>query len=427
MSPAAAVVPGRAASLAAADPGALVGLPPPAQVALLALAWSGAVGLVGLLALHVLPRRSVRTDLAGVTAVAVASLVAGLAGAARAMFLSEHDLAVVAQIAVVVTPIALGVAAIAGRTVVRDVAGLRTRAASLTASDDGPAGRVTPGRRPRLAELAEIDGDLVRTHARLVQGRAQRDVLERSRRELVAWVSHDLRTPLAGIRAMAEALEDGVAADPGAYLRRIVAEVDRVGLLVDDLFELSRIQAGSLTLVRSATDLAELAHSAVDVAVPAARRRRVRVELSPTYRASPVLADPVTISRALSNLVANAVHYSPDGGRVLVDVSTRDQQVVVGVEDSCGGIPAEDAARLFEPGWRANRSRTPAADVGGGLGLAIARGLARANGGDVAVVPQHGAGCRFELVLPALAVRGRPAAPPVVAPPPSPPSLLPRG
>lgn len=400
MSPAASVVPLRSATLTAADTSALVGLPPPAQVALLALAWSGAVGVAGLLVLHVLPRRSVRTDLAGVTAVAVASLVAGLAGAARAMFLSEHDLAVVAQIAVVVTPIALAVAAVAGRTVVRDVARLRSRAASLTAPDDATSGRLASGPRPRLAELAEIDDELVDTHARLVRGRAQRDALERSRRELVAWVSHDLRTPLAGIRAMAEALEDGVAADPRTYLRRIVTEADRVGLLVNDLFELSRIQAGALTLVPTTTDLAELAHSAVDVVAPAARRRQVLVRLAPPHHASPVLTDPVTIARALSNLVANAVHYSPDGGRVVVDVSARGRQVVVGVEDSCGGIPAEETARLFEPGWRANRSRTPGADVGGGLGLAIARGLARANGGDVVVTPQHGPGCRFELVLP---------------------------
>lgn len=398
--------------------GAAVGtwLPAPVQVALLALVWSGSVGLAGLLVLRFLPRRSVRTDLAAVVTVAVASLVAGLAGAARAMFLSEHDLTVVAQIAVVVTPIALGVAVVAGRTVVRDVRRLRLRAASLTAADASSATDALPAalptapptvppnavlRRPRLAELAAIDDDLVETAGRLLEDGRARDALERSRRELVAWVSHDLRTPLAAIRATAEAIEDGVAADPQAYLRRMLQEVDRLGVLVDDLFELSRIQAGALTLVPASVDLAELAHGAVDAVAPAALRREVRLELAPLRR-TPVHADPGTLTRALSNLVVNAVHYSPAGTTVLVDVVTREGTVVVGVEDSCGGIGTDDVARLFEPGWRGSRSRTPGSDAGGGLGLAIARGLARANGGEVAVTPRSGAGCRFELALPAV-------------------------
>ena len=375
------------------------GLPASVEVAVLVLAWSGAVGLLGLLVLSLLPRRSVRTDLAAVVTVAVASLVAGLTGAARAMFLSEHDFDVVVQIAVVVTPIALGVAVAAGRTVVRDVHRLRLRAESLTVTD--PSSATPPElRRPRLAELAEIDDDLIGTADRLVRDRQARDDLERSRRELVAWVSHDLRTPLAAIRATAEAIEDGVAPDPAEYLRRILRETDRLGVLVDDLFELSRIQAGALTLEPTVVDLAELAHGAADVVAPAARRRDVTVELAPLRR-TPVRADPGTLSRALSNLVVNAVHYSPPGSRVLVDVVTRGDRVVVGVEDSCGGIGAADAARLFEPGWRGDRTRSPGSEAGGGIGLAIARGLVRANGGEVAVTPSSGAGCRFELALPA--------------------------
>lgn len=381
----------------AAGPGAA--LPASVEVALLVLAWSAAVGLIGLVVLGVLPRRSVRLDLAAVVAVAVASVVAGLTGAARAMFLSEHDFALVVQIAVVATPIALGVAVVAGRTVVRDVRRLRLRARSLTMTDPG-AGSGPVLRRPRLTELAKIDDDLAGVADRLVRDRRARDDLERSRRELVAWVSHDLRTPLAAIRVTAEAIEDGVATDPAAYLRRILREVDRLGVLVDDLFELSRIQAGALTLEPTVVDLAELAHGAADVVAPAARRRDVTVELAPLHR-TPVRADPGTLSRALSNLVVNAVHYSPPGGRVLVEVLTRADHVVVGVEDSCGGIGADDVARLFEPGWRGDRTRTPGSEAGGGLGLAIARGLVRANGGDVAVTPRTGAGCRFELALPA--------------------------
>ena len=326
-------------------------LPPSVEVALLALAWSGAAGLLGLLALSVLPRRSVRTDLAAVATVAVASLVAGLTGAARAMFLSEHDFAVVVQIALVATPIALGVAVVAGRTVVGDVSRLRRRAASLTVTDAPP--RAEPDlRRPRLAELARIDDDLVGTADRLVRDARARDALERSRRELVAWVSHDLRTPIAAIRATAEAIEDGVAADPADYLRRILREADRLGVLVDDLFELSRIQAGALTLAPTTVDLAELAHGAVDGAAPAARRRGVRLEVAPLRR-TPVRADPGTLSRALSNLVVNAVHYSPPGGHVRVDVVTYAASNAEMMENSAASLGLNGAASAAVRPWRA--------------------------------------------------------------------------
>jgi len=401
-----------------------VTLPPVVEVVLLAVAWTGAVGLLGLVAVRSWPRRSVRSALVAIALVGVASLVAGLYGAARAMFISAHDLGVVVQVSAVAGVVALAVALVAGRAVVRDVESVRRRARLLAGEGpDGAAGAAGRAPRPLLVELGEIDDELASAAGRLARGRERERGLEASRRELVAWVSHDLRTPLAGLRAMAEALEDGVAPDPARYHRQILREVDRLTDLVDDLFELSRLQSGALLLDLAPLDLRAVVLDVVHAAEPAAQARSVALVPVPAGLPSvpagpsssplvppmpvPVRADGRAVARALANLVGNAVRYGPDGGRVTVDVAvdvTRGVtvgggQAVVGVQDDCGGIPAGDHEKLFEPGWRGSSARTPGPDGGGGLGLAIARGVARAPGGDVTVADRPG-GCRFELRLP---------------------------
>lgn len=370
-------------------------LPPTAQVVLLALVWSGAVGLAGLLAVRLRRRQSVRGALVAVAVVGVASLLAGVVGAAQAMFISGHDLKVVSQVGLVATAVALLVALVAVRAVLRDVELVRSHAAQVTTELP-----ITQGRRPRLDELAEIDLELTAAARRLSVARKRERALEASRRELVAWVSHDLRTPLAGVRAMAEALEDGVAPDPARYHRQILREVDRLSLLVDDLFELSRIQAGALRLTVAAVDLRDVGNEAMLTLASAAESRGVLLEPA----AAPpgpvqVEGDAAALARIVTNLLGNAVRYSEPGGRVRLEVSVRDNLAVVGVADSCGGIPVEHRARLFEPGWRGSASRTPGPDGGGGLGLAVAQGLAEAHDGTVTVDDVPG-GCRFELALP---------------------------
>jgi signal transduction histidine kinase len=373
-----------------------VTLPPALEVALLALLWSGVVGVAGLLVLRWRRRRSVRGALAAVAVVGVGSLLAGVVGVARAMFLSRHDLGVVVEVGVVAAAVALVVALVAIRSVVRDVELVRSRAAQVTA--DLP---VSQAERPRLDELAEIDAELTDASRRLSVARQRERSLEASRRELVAWVSHDLRTPLAGLRAMAEALEDGVAPDPARYHRQILREVDRLSGLVDDLFELSRIQAGTLRLALSRVDLRDVGHDVVGALGSAAASRGVALDpLLVPAGAVPVEGDAAALARIATNLVGNAVRYTQAGGTVMVEVAHRDGQAVLAVTDCCGGIPAEHRARLFEPGWRGSAARTPGADGGGGLGLAVAQGLAHAHDGTVTVADVPG-GCRFELALPA--------------------------
>jgi signal transduction histidine kinase len=228
--------------------------------------------------------------------------------------------------------------------------------------------------------------------------RARADQAEQTRRDLVAWVSHDLRTPLAGMRAMAEALEDGVAEDPARYHRQMRTEVDRLSGMVDDLFQLSRIHAGSLQLAREQIAMQDVVGDVLAGVEPLAAARGVH--LSADAESVPVHADAHELGRALGNLVANAVRHTPDDGTVQVSaVRQTDDWVVVSVTDMCGGIPADEITRVFDVGWRGSPARTPGSDGGAGLGLSIVRGIVEAHDGVVTVTNVDG-GCCFEVRLP---------------------------
>ncbi|GAB3870702.1 hypothetical protein GCM10029964_005690 [Kibdelosporangium lantanae] len=228
---------------------------------------------------------------------------------------------------------------------------------------------------------------------------------EASRRELVAWISHDLRTPLAGIRAMAEALADGVVSEPrevAGYAHRIGGETRRLSGMVDDLFELSRITAGALQLTLSAVPLQDVVSDAVAGQTPVANRKRVRIVAN--AQAWPVVlgSDP-ELARVVRNLVSNAIRHTPPDGTVAVQLGVDGGNAVLSVDDSCGGIPEQEIPRVFDVAFRGSSARTPAPrgdePVGAGLGLAIAKGLVEAHRGHI-TAHNHGPGCRFEVRLP---------------------------
>lgn len=221
---------------------------------------------------------------------------------------------------------------------------------------------------------------------------------ESARRQLVAWISHDLRTPLAGIRAMTEALEDGVVSEPGevaVYAKQIALEADHLSKLVDDLFQLSRITAGALNLPMHDVALADVVSDVVAASRPVAAREGV--ELRADARAWPVVkgSDP-ELMRVVRNLVSNAIRHTPEGGTVAVQVDVDGPEAVVRVDDACGGIPDDVLPQVFDVGFRGSSARNPS---GAGLGLSIARGLVDAHHGRVGV-QNHGPGCRFEVRLP---------------------------
>ena len=335
-------------------------------IGLYALAAGAVVGVVGGMALRLLRHRSIMLHVCVLLTITVASVVAGVAAVARAMFLSAHDLQVV----------------------------LITVAASAAVS---------------LAVGAAFGHRLATASVWAAQARERERRLEAGRRDLVAWVSHDLRTPLAGLRAMAEALEDNIVADPASvaeYHRRIRVETDRMAYLVDNLFELSRINAGALNLALSSVPLRDVVSDAIATTAPLAARRGVRI-LARESGWPVVTAGEPELSRVVANLLVNSVRYTPPDGTVMVDAGAERGEVWLAVSDTCGGIPEADLPRVFDVAFRGERARTPwpqeerpDAAAGGGLGLAIVRGLVEAHGGQVGVRNTDD-GCRFEVRIPA--------------------------
>ncbi|MEU9861954.1 HAMP domain-containing sensor histidine kinase [Streptomyces sp. NPDC047971] len=361
-------------------------------IALYAFLGAGAAGLLGAVALRVLRRRSVAVSLAVVAAVAVSAMLAGTLAVAWAMFLSSHDLAVVTMVVAMAAVVSLGTALLLGRQVVR-----RCRELVGAARGFGERGTFTAPPVPAPAEFAALSRELALTSERLAASRERERALETSRRELVAWISHDLRTPLAGLRAMSEALEDGVAADPARYHRQMRTEVDRLNSMVGDLFELSRIHAGALSLSPTRMSLYDLVGDALAGADALAREHGVRLA-GGNVAPLPVEVDGKEMTRVLSNLLVNAIRHTPADGTVAIAAERRADAVVLSVTDACGGIPEEDLPRVFDTGWRGNPARTPPS--GAGLGLAIVRGIVEAHAGRADVRNVSG-GCRFELTLPA--------------------------
>lgn len=363
-------------------------------IALYAFLGAGGAGLLGAGTLWLLRRRSLTSSLTVVAAVAVTAMLAGTLAVAQAMFLSAHDLTVVTTVVAMAAVVSLATALVLGRWV---VAG--SRELTLAARSFGDGGDFTAPHGPATAELAALSRELEATSAKLAESRERERALESSRRELVAWISHDLRTPLAGLRAMSEALEDGVATDPGRYLRQIRTEVERLNDMVGDLFELSRIHAGALALSTSRMSVYDLVGDALAGVYPLAHEHGVRL-VGGRVEQVPVEVDGKEMSRVLGNLLVNAIRRTPTDGTVMVAAERLADGVVLSVSDGCGGIPEEDLPRVFDTGWRGTHARTPPA--GAGLGLAIVRGIVEAHQGSATVRNIPG-GCRFEVMLPAAA------------------------
>ena len=357
-----------------------------------------AVALLGLLLLRLLRRRSMVLSLTVVALVSVGAVLAGAIGTAAAMFLSDHDLQVLLVVVAVAGSVGVATAVVLGRAV---VAG--SRALGVAAAGIGDGG-YTPAGGPLSAELAHLDRQLAETSSRLEASRERERALESSRRELVAWVSHDLRTPLAGIRAMAEALEDGVVDDDPETVRRyhtgLRREADRLAGMVDDLFELSRINASALRLTLQEISLADVVSDAVASATPVAAAKGVRLVGDAAGGLPSVEGSLPELGRVLRNLLSNAIRHTPADGVISVRASSDGDSAYVEVADACGGIPDSDLARVFEVAFRGTAARTPGDDGGAGLGLAIARGLVEAHHGEISI-SNHGPGCRVLVRLPA--------------------------
>ena len=341
-------------------------------------------------------RHHLRVQLVVVALVGVAATAAGVAVAAQAMFLSAHDLAVLSVVLVLSASVGVSAAWILGWRVGEELDALGERIDAL-AGDHVPA----PPTGLATAELQRLSEVLAAMHQQLVDARHRASRLESSRRELVAWVSHDLRSPIGAVRAMTEALEDGVVsapADVAAYHRAIGQEVQRLASLVDDLFELSRIEAGAPAGDVPFVPLHELVADVMEAAAVRADARGIVLRADVTGL-GPELVVAADVRRAIDNVVDNAIRHTPAGGSVTATARTDGTGLEVVVWDECGGIPASDLERVFDVAFRGDDSRS--GDTGGGgLGLAIARGLVEARAGGISV-RNRAPGCEFTVRLPA--------------------------
>jgi signal transduction histidine kinase len=354
-----------------------------------------ATAIAGLGVLRLLARRSIGLHVGLVAVVCVITAMITIAEISVIM-LSPADRAVMLELMGI-----SGIASLVASYFVGRAVGRASGALLASVRQVGDSGIYTPPEVPLPAELEGLSRGLAEAHERLGQARAREQAFEASRRELVAWVSHDLRTPLAGLRAMAEALEDRVVFDPREvdhYHSQIRIETERLAAMIDDLFELSKIHAGALRLSRRVVGLEDLIADVVASAAPVARAKRVRLTGS-AVRGMPVLIDSAEFGRAVRNLVINAIRHTPPDGTIEILGELRSGVACVSVSDECGGIPLDDLPRVFDVAFRGESARTPDPSGGAGLGLSIARGIVEAHSGDISVL-NTGPGCQFLITLP---------------------------
>ena len=341
-----------------------------------------AAGLVAAFILRRLP--TVRLQLAGLGLVAVLLPLAAVLLSGAVMFHSGHDFTVLA-VATASATAALAAALLLGGSIMRSIQRVRSASAQLSRGDLGA--RAPEDGPVELAELAASFNEMA----------ANVEQLFDARRQLVAWASHDLRTPLASMQAMLEALEDGLA-EPERYLPAIRDQVRTLGLLVEDLFELARIDAGVLSLELVDAPLPTLVESCLRSLEAEAQARNVILRARIDGSIPAVRCAPDKVERVLLNLLTNALRHTPSDGAVAVVVEPLRMEVQVTVEDTGNGLPAESLRRMFDRFWREDRARSPATG-GAGLGLAIARGLVEAQGGRIWAEnrPEGGASVSFTL------------------------------
>ncbi len=340
---------------------------------------------------------SLRWTLSGTYALASLLTFINVWLTARLMFASEHDL----LLATVLLAFAGGIAIVLGVFFATTFAERLTRLEAATRAieeGDFAARAAIPG-RDEVAALAQSFNQMAQRLQTADQKQRELDAL---RRDLVAWAGHDLRTPLASIRLLVEALADGVATDEQTvqqYLVQAKKQIDRLSLLVEDLFQVSQLDTGSLPLQLEAASLSDLISDTLESFSALAAQNRVTLSGSAAPGVDPLMMDVQRMGRALNNLVSNALRHTPPEGRVDIHAGLTDDGVLLSISDTGEGISPDDLPYIFERFYRGEKSRSRASG-GAGLGLAITRGIVEAHGGSIRVESVPGKGSVFTIVLP---------------------------
>jgi signal transduction histidine kinase len=342
-----------------------------------------------------LARLSVRQGLATVSFVGAAVALANLAVLSRVMFVSSHDATVVAVFLMYSAGAGVGAALALAGAQTRAIDRLSATARRLATGDlDARVGPLEAG--TELGELGSVVDDMA---DRLARATAHERELEARRRDLMTAVSHDLRTPLARLRVMTEAIDDRVVSDTESFRRYAVEmrrSVDQLVDLVDDLFELAQVEAGAIEAEVNRARVADVVQSAVAAVRPQADDKHLAVE-SVLNGAGESTCSPHMV-RVLQTLLSNAVRHTPADGTIRIEAGHSDAGLEMCVEDTGDGIAASDLPRIFDPFYRADPARS---GPGAGLGLTLARRMVEAMGGRIEAANLSPRGARFSITLPA--------------------------
>ncbi len=377
---------------------------PAAQDLALIVASMGATSLVSILAAYAASRSGwilrsphLAWTLAGGYALAGLLVFVNVYITARLMFASPHDLALATILLIFATGIAVTVGIFLADAITIRIQRLSTASRQVAAGDLET--RLQASGRDEMANLTRSFNDMV---TQLQAAERKQKEIEILRRDLVAWAGHDLRTPLTSIRAMIEALADGVVSDEETrlrYLRTAQRDIQSLSRRIDDLFEMALVDAGGLQLNRQPGSMADLISDTLERFSAQARQQGITLEGSAGPGADYVDMDVQRIGRVLSNLVNNALRHTPPNGRITITSAPLEDCILVSVEDSGEGIQPEDLPFVFERFYRGEKSRSRATG-GAGLGLSIAKGIIEAHAGSIGINSQPGAGTRVWFKIP---------------------------
>jgi signal transduction histidine kinase len=316
---------------------------------------------------------------------------------ARLMFASEHDLLLATVLLFFAGGIAVALGSFFAHALTGRIARLEDAARKIQSGELSE--RVNVGGTDEIAALGNAFNQMV---DRLQSAQQKQKELEAMRRDLVAWAGHDLRTPLTSIQVLVEALSDGVVEDPEStrkYLLQAKKQVDILSLLVNDLFQVSQLDAGGLPLKFETASLADLISDTLESFSGQAEQRQVHLSGFAAPEIDPLSFDVQHMGRVLNNLVSNALRYTPPGGSVFIQAERLPGKVVITIRDTGEGIVPEDLPHVFERFYRGEKSRSRASG-GAGLGLAIVKGIVEAHGGTISVKSVPEAGTDFTFTLP---------------------------
>lgn len=345
--------------------------------------------------------RSLRWTLLATTVITVLLVFANVWVTAQLMFISIHDLVLTTGLLIFAGFIAVTFGFFISSAITESIAEMALATGSMAKGDLSV--RMEVQGNDELAQLAEAFNAMARS---LQEIDAQKRQLDQARRDLVAWVSHDLRTPLTSIRVMIEALTDGIVTDSetmARYFETMQAEISHLSSLIDDLFEMAQLDAGHLQMDWVQASLSDLISDTLGSMTPQATQRQIDLQGRVENEIDPVYMAPDKIQRVLYNLLHNAIVYTPLGGKITLTARPdSDGRVCVSVHNTGSEIPAGDLPRIFESFYRGERSRAKdeLGHRGAGLGLAIARGFVEAHHGSIRVDSAPGEGTTFTFTLP---------------------------